>query len=401
MSGYEIDYIRAALAEDWAVPMGPDVTAFEQSLAQFTESPEVLAVASGTAALHLALLALEIGPGDEVIVQSFTFCASANPVVYCGATPVFVDSELDSWNMDPTLLENAIKSRMTETGRKPKAIIPVSLYGMPYQADSIIDIANRYAIPIIEDAAEGFGSRYNGKMLGTFGRMGILSFNGNKMITTSGGGAILCQSKQEKEYLMWLATQARECYPYYQHEAIGYNYRLSNISACIGRAQLAIAHEYIAHHKHVQSLYFDLLTGIDGITIHANPAECYDSNFWLCTITIDPLLSVFGQDMAYMEPISHNVGGISCATRHVKSLTTEVQPNDNVEALRIALDRANVETRPLWKPMHLQPIYATCPAYINHNSESLFKSGLCLPAGPYVTDDDISYIVNAIKSSIH
>lgn len=400
MSGYELDFIKPALAEDWAVPMGPDVTAFEKELGSILCSENIVALESGTSAIHLALILCGVTAGDEVIVQSMTFCASTNPIAYLGATPVFVDSEADSWNIDPELMEKAIKDRIAKTGKKPKAIIPVALYGMPYQIERILGISRQYEIPVIEDAAEGFCSRYNGRILGTFGRFGILSFNGNKMITTSGGGALICPDKDTAARAKWYATQARESYPYYHHEAVGYNYRLSNISACIGRAQLKVLDEHLAHHKHVQELYCALLKDVDGITMHTNPGPEYDSNFWLCTATLDPELKIKGQENAYKQVITGAVGGAAGVTRAATTAVTDCQPNANVEALRMALDKANVEARPLWKPMHKQPVYRNAPAYTNGVSESLFATGICLPAGPYVTDEDILYIVEAIKASI-
>ncbi len=302
--------------------------------------------------------------------------------------------------MDPELLEEAIKDRIAKTGRKPKAIVPVALYGMPYQIDKIMEIANRYEIPVIEDAAEGLGSRYNGQVLGTFGRYGVLSFNGNKMITTSGGGALICPDADAAREILWYATQARESYPYYQHEAIGYNYRMSNICAGIGRGQMTIIDEHIAHHKHVQALYEELLKDVPGITMHANPAPQYDSNFWLCTATLDSNLCIKGQENAYKQVIKGAVGGAAGVTHVASTAVTDCQPNDNVEALRMALDAANIEARPLWKPMHKQPVYKNAPAYINGVSESLFAVGICLPAGPYVTDEDVRYIVENIKAAI-
>ncbi len=410
MCGREIDFIRVALAEDWAVPMGPDVNAFEDELRQFIlrnsqgedhhQDMRVVALSAGTAAVHLALVGCGAGPGDEVLVQSFTFCASSHPVTYVGAAPVFVDSESDSWNIDPELLEDAIKDRIAKTGKKPKAIIPVALYGMPYRIDRIMEIANRYEIPVIEDAAEGFGSRYNGRMLGTFGRYGVLSFNGNKMITTSGGGALICPDKESADKVKWYATQARESYPYYQHEAVGYNYRLSNISACIGRAQLTVVEEYLAHHRHVQQLYCELLKDIPGVTMHCNPDGRHDSNYWLCTATLDPELRIKGQENAYKQIVTGTVGGAAGVMHAVRTATTDCQPNANVEALRLYLDAAGVESRPLWKPMHRQPVYRDATAYTNGVSESLFATGICLPAGPYVTDADVSYIADAIKAGI-
>ncbi len=400
MSGRELDFIKAALAEDWAVPMGPDCNAFERELGQAIGAEHIVALNSGTSAVHLALIAAGAKPGDEVIVQSFTFCASANPVRYLGATPVFVDSEPDSWNMDPDLLETAIKDRIAKTGRKPKAIIPVALYGMPYQIDRILEIAGRYDIPVIEDAAEGFGSRFDGKVLGTFGRFGVLSFNGNKMITSSGGGALICPDEETRKTVMWYATQARESYPYYEHEVIGYNYRLSNISACIGRAQLTVLDEHIAHHRHVQALYRQLLKDIDGITLHENPSPRHHSNFWLCTVTLNPSLRVKGQEKAYAETLKGAVGGAAGVVHTATTTHTDCEPNANVEAMRMALDEANIEARPLWKPMHKQPVYRGCPAYSNGVSESLFSVGLCLPAGPYVNENDVRYITDTIKQAI-
>jgi dTDP-4-amino-4,6-dideoxygalactose transaminase/very-short-patch-repair endonuclease len=552
MSGREIDFIKAALAEDWATPLGPDCDAFEEELKQFVGgNKEIAALSAGTAAVHLALLACGVKAGDEVLVQSFTFCASSHPVTYLGATPVFIDSEKDSWNMDPDLLEDAIKDRIAKNGKKPKAIVPVALYGMPYQIDRIMEIANRYDIPVAEDAAEGFGSKYNGQVLGTFGKYGVLSFNGNKMITTSGGGALICngsltqpspegkgshsvhtadpltyrllkqyaeenrnnpteaervlwnalregklgvkfrqqhiiedfivdfycaelkltieldggyhnapeQMKSDaertarlkelgyieirfnneqvigdfdgtvsvienfvkalnckshpsggdlegasaadaKKEIMYFATQAREAYPYYQHTDIGYNYRMSNICAGIGRGQMTIANDHIAHHKHVQALYKELLKDVEGVTLHENPSDRYDSNFWLCTVTLDPSLKVVGQEHAYEVAITGAVGGAAGVTHQAKTLHTDCEPNANVEAMRLALDKANVEARPLWKPMHKQPVYANNPAYVNGVSESLFAVGLCLPAGPYVTDADVRYIVDSIKAAI-
>ena len=396
-----MDFIKAALAEDWAVPLGPDCDAFEHELENYVgEDKKVAALVSGTASLHLALIACGVGPGDEVVVQSFTFCASTNPIAYLGTTPVFVDSEKETWNMDPELLEEAIKDRIAKTGKKPKAIIPVALYGMPYKIEGILKIAEKYDIPIIEDAAEGFGSRYKGQVLGTFGHFGALSFNGNKMITTSGGGALICPDAETRKIIMWYATQARESYPYYQHEVVGYNYRLSNISACIGRAQMTVLDEHIAHHRHVQSLYEELLKDVKGITMHTNPGPDYDSNFWLCTATLDPDLKIKGQENAYKQVITGAVGGAAGVTHATKSATTDCQPNNNVEALRMTLDAANIESRPLWKPMHKQPVYRNNPAYTNGISERLFKVGICLPAGPWVTDAHVRYIVDCIKAAI-
>jgi dTDP-4-amino-4,6-dideoxygalactose transaminase/very-short-patch-repair endonuclease len=623
-AGLEQKYIQEAFDTNWVVPLGPNVNGFEKDLEEFLASPQpspqgegeyasrrVVALSSGTAAIHLALVACGVGPGDEVCTQSFTFCASANPIAYLGATPVFIDSEPDTWNMDPELLEVAIKDRIAKTGKKPKAIVPVSLFGMPYRIDKIMEIANRYEIPVIEDAAEGLGSRFNGRPLGTFGRYGVLSFNGNKMITTSGGGALICSSptpdpspigRGEEPYktadptlyellkgyssemrkkpteaesvawgllrdnqtgykfrrqhvigdyivdfvclekmlvveidgeyhneweqqiddaartewlaiegfrvmrftnaevlsnpeeflkdvidalahqntlpvgegwggaqtIMWLATQARESYPYYQHEKIGYNYRMSNICAGIGRGQMTVLGEHLEHHKHVQHLYEELLADVPGIHVHSQPKShplggdlegAYDSNYWLCTITIDENLKIKGQENAYKTIVQGAVGGAAGVTHAAECVTTDCQPNDNVEALRVFMDAAGVEARPVWKPMHKQPVYlggevqvssltsstplhfgkeselslrstfgaikcqisgdtfqvpsSKCQegeilcqtsdksvAYVNGVSEAIFKVGMCLPAGPYVTDDDVRYIVQCIKDAI-
>ncbi|MDE6301594.1 MAG: aminotransferase class I/II-fold pyridoxal phosphate-dependent enzyme [Muribaculaceae bacterium] len=408
MSGREMDYIKEAFDTNWVVPMGPNVNGFEKDLESFVNRREgkapldrkVVCLSAGTAAVHLALIACGVGAGDEVLVQSFTFCASSHPITYLGATPVFIDSEKESWNMDPDLLEAAIKDRIEKTGRQPKAIIPVALYGMPYQIDRIMEIADRYGIPVIEDGAEGFGSLYNGQSLGTFGRFGVLSFNGNKMITTSGGGALICPDAETAREILWYATQARESYPYYQHEAIGYNYRMSNVCAGIGRGQMTVVDEHIEHHKHVQQLYCELLKDVKGITMHGNPGPEYDSNFWLCTAVLDPDLRIKGQENAYRQVITGAVGGAAGVTHAASTAVTDCQPNSNVEGLRMALDAANVEARPLWKPMHCQPVYKDAPAYLNGVSEALFKTGICLPAGPYVSDDDVRYIVDTIKAAI-
>ena len=408
MSGREMEFIEEAFAQNWVVPMGPNVNGFEADLEAFVNCREgaaplhksVVGLSAGTAAVHLALIGCGVGPGDEVMVQSFTFCASSHPVRYLGATPVFVDSEAESWNMDPDLLDEAIRDRIARTGRKPKAIVPVALYGMPYQADRIMEVARRHDIPVIEDAAEGFGSRFDGQVLGTFGRYGVLSFNGNKMITTSGGGALICDDEAAKREILFYATQARESYPYYQHEHIGYNYRMSNICAGIGRGQMTVVDEHIAHHRHVQALYAELLADVPGVTLHVNPSPRYDSNFWLCAVTLDPDLHVRGQEQAYKAVVSGAVGGAAGVTHAATSATTDCQPNANVEAMRVALDAANIEARPVWKPMHRQPVYAGSPAYVNGVSEAIFRVGMCLPAGPWVTDDDVRYIVDAIKASI-
>ena len=441
-TGMEQKYIQEAFDTNWVVPLGPNVNAFEQDLERFIcsrmennpLSKRVVALASGTAAVHLGLVACGVEPGDEVVTQAFTFCASANPIVYQGATPVFVDSEPDTWNMDPELMEIAIKDRIAKTGKTPKAIVPVALYGMPYKADRIMEIANKYGIPVVEDAAEGFGSRYKGQMLGTFGKYGVLSFNGNKMITTSGGGALITEDEEHWREIMMYATQYRESYPYYQHEKIGYNYRMSNICAGIGRGQMTVVDQHLKHHKHVQALYEQLLQGVEGITVHKQPdvrwkmadgreVPVYDSNYWLCTITIDENVKVKGQENAYKTIVTGAVGGAAGVIHAAESAHTDCEPNANVEAMRVALDKAQIEARPVWKPMHKQPVYcrtsekgkvkseklpcgAECltydnsVAYVNGVSEAIFKIGMCLPAGPYVSDDDVRYIVETIKENI-
>lgn len=364
MSGTEMSYIQEAFDTNWVVPLGPNVNAFEADLERFVgRDKKVVALSAGTAAIHLGLIQLGVKPGDEVICQSFTFCASANPVTYLGATPVFVDSEEETWNMDSALLETAIQDRIKKTGKKPKAIIPVHLYGMPAKMDEILAIAAHYEIPVLEDAAEALGSEYKGRKCGTFGHFGALSFNGNKMITTSGGGALVVPDEEAKKKTMFYATQAREPFPYYQHEEIGYNYRMSNICAGIGRGQMTVLEEHIAHHRHVHDLYAKAFADMEGITLHHAPNADYNPNYWLSTILIDPEKTGF-----------------------------------DYEQLRVALDVANVETRPLWKPMHLQPVYKDNPCYVDGTSERLFQKGLCLPAGPYVTDRDVAYIVEEIRS---
>ena len=394
-------YIQEAFDTNWVVPLGPNVNGFEEDLKQFVGGDkEVVALSAGTAAVHLALLACGVGPGDEVLVQSFTFCASSHPVTYLGATPVFVDSESETWNMDPALLEEAIQDRIRVTGKKPKAIVPVYLYGMPAKIDEIMAVAERYDIPVIEDAAEGLGSRFDEKVCGTFGRYGVLSFNGNKMITTSGGGALICPDAEAKRKIMFYATQARESYPYYQHEEIGYNYRMSNICAGIGRGQMTVLEEHIAHHRHICRLYKSLLEDVKGITLHENPSPRYESNYWLNTILLDPDLRVKGEEHAYEKVIQGAVGGAAGVTHQSGSSHTDCEPNRNVEAMRMGLDAAGIESRPLWKPMHRQPVYKNNPAYVNGVSEALFKRGLCLPSGPCVTDEEAHYIVERIKELI-
>ena len=405
--GMEQKYVKEAFDTNWVVPMGPNVNAFEHDLEEFVNldlnlnvnlGRKVVCLSAGTAAVHLALLACGVGQGD---VQSFTFCASSHPITYLGATPVFVDSEPTTWNMDPELLEKAILDRKEKTGKYPKAIVPVALYGMPYQIDRIMAIADKYGIPVVEDAAEGMGSRFNGQVLGTFGKFGVLSFNGNKMITTSGGGALICHNAEDANTIMWYATQARDAYPYYEHTAIGYNYRMSNVCAGIGRGQMTVLDSHIAHHKHVQELYKELLKDVPGIHLHEQPADPrYDSNFWLCAATIEPEVRIKGQENAYKEVIKTAVGGAAGVIKAVDSATTDCQPNENVEALRVFMLGKKVECRPVWKPMHKQPVYKDAPAYLNGVSEAIFKVGFCLPAGPYVSDDDVRYIVDCIKEAI-
>ncbi len=373
MSGNEIKYINEAFDDNWVVPLGPNVNGFELDLETYlnhsTEpAPQmhkhVVALSAGTAAIHLGLVQLGVGRGDEVICQSFTFSASANPILYQGATPVFVDSEPDTWNMSPELLEQAIIDRKRVTGRYPKAIIIVHLYGMPAMMDELMSIADKYGIPVLEDAAEALGSRYGGQCCGTFGHYGALSFNGNKMITTSGGGALVVPGEKEKNEVMFYATQSREPFPYYQHEKVGYNYRMSNICAGIGRGQMTILEEHIAHHRHVHALYAEAFADMEGIELFSNPSDKWNSNYWLCNIVIDKEVTGF-----------------------------------DYEELRQALDHAGIESRPLWKPMHLQPVFSNCPAYTNGVSESLFAKGLCLPAGPWVSDNDIARIIQHIKDA--
>jgi len=411
-SGFEQQYIDAAFNEKWLAPCGPNVDAFERELEDFVNSSvelchgifpqkRVVAVSSGTAANHLALLAAGVEKDDEVLVQSFCFIACANPVMYCGAKPVFIDSEPLTWNMSPQFLEEAIIDRKKKTGRYPKAIMLVDLFGMPAMLDEIVAVAEKYNVVLIEDAANAFGSKYKGRMCGTFGRLGTLSFNGNKMITTSGGGALITNNEEEWREVMMYATQYRESYPYYHHEKIGYNYRMSNICAGIGRGQMTVVNDHIAHHRHVQNLYEELLQDVQGITVHSQPDTGeYESNYWLCTITLDPELRVIGQEDAYKTIIKNAVGGAAGVIHVADSATTDCQPNDNVEAMRVALDKAGIEARPLWKPMHKQPVYQGCPAYVNGISEAMFKVGMCLPSGPCVSDDDVRYIVENIKNAI-
>ena len=373
MSGREQGFIQEAFDTNWVVPLGPNVNAFEQSLRDFligngelkieNEGMRIVALSAGTAALHLGLILLGVQPGDEVICQSFTFAASANPIAYLEATPVFVDSEKETWNMDPVLLEEAIKDRLEKTGRLPKAIIPVHLYGMPVKIDEVMEVANRYGIPVLEDSAEALGSEYKGRKCGTFGEYGVLSFNGNKMITTSGGGALICPSEEKAKRALFYATQAREQAPHYQHEKIGYNYRMSNICAGIGRGQMFVLDEHVARRREIHDLYVKLLAGMKGVKVMCQPeGEGFNSNYWLTCITVEPEEAGF--------------------TR---------------EDVRLALDGENIESRPLWKPMHLQPVFKDAPFYGNGTSERLFEIGLCLPSGPTLTDKDVERVAKVVK----
>ena len=373
MGGREQKFIQEAFDTNWVVPLGPNVNAFEKALRDFliengklnveNEGKQVVALSAGTAALHLGLILLGVGEGDEVICQSFTFSASANPIAYLGATPVFVDSEVDTWNMDPVLLEEAIKDRVEKIGRLPKAIIPVHLYGMPGKLDEILEVANRYKIPVLEDSAEALGSEYKGRKCGTFGEYAALSFNGNKIITTSGGGALVCPSEERAKRALFYATQARERAPHYQHEKIGYNYRMSNICAGIGRGQMFVLDEHIARRREIHDLYVKLLAGVKGVKVMCQPeGGDFNSNYWLTCITVDPEEAGF--------------------TR---------------EDVRLALDADNIESRPLWKPMHLQPVFKDAPFYGNGTSERLFEIGLCLPSGPTLTDEDIERVTKVVR----
>lgn len=363
MSGREQSFIKEAFDTNWVVPLGPNVNGFENDLSIFLGGKShVVALSSGTAALHLALIQLGVGQGDEVICQSFTFAASANPIAYQGATPVFVDSEADTWNMSPTFLEEAIKDRLQKTGKLPKAIIPVHLYGMPAKMDEIMNVASYYDIPVLEDAAEALGSEYKGRKCGAFGEFGVLSFNGNKMITTSGGGALVCRTEEEAKRTMFFATQAREDAPHYQHEHIGYNYRMSNICAGIGRGQMTVLNDYIARRRAIHLLYTKLLRNIPGVSVLQNPSVYFNSNYWLTCIQIDPEIAGFSR-----------------------------------EDVRLHLEELNIESRPLWKPMHLQPVFSKAPFYGDGTSEHLFDWGLCLPSGSSLTDTDIHRVVDAIQ----
>ena len=363
MGGHEQKFIQEAFDTNWVVPLGPNVNGFEDDLEKFlSENVHVVALSAGTAAIHLALVMLGVKPGDEVICQSFTFAASANPITYLGGKPVFIGSEPKTWNMCPKALEEAIKDRIAKTGNKPKAIIPVHLYGMPARMNEIMAIARQYEIPVLEDAAEALGSEYEGRKCGTFGKYACLSFNGNKMITTSGGGALVCPSEEAAKRVMFYATQARDQAPHYQHSHIGYNYRLSNICAGIGRGQMMVLNEHLARRRQIHAIYKQELENLPGITFLDNPSDKFNSNHWLTCIVINPKEAGF--------------------TR---------------EELRLAMEQENIETRPLWKPMHLQPVYANAPYYGDDTCERLFDYGLCLPSGSSLTDDDITRVIGVVK----
>ena len=364
VAGTELKYINEALADDWITPLGPHVDRFEAELEQQLSTDgqpvHVCALSAGTAAIHIGLDLLGVRPGDEVICSSFTFAASANPIVYLGAKPVFVDSEPSTWNMSPELLRMAIEDRITHTGHSPRAIVVAELYGMPAKMDEIMDIAREYRIPVLEDSAEALGSCYKGRPCGTLADVGTLSFNGNKMITTSGGGAVVCHTEEMKKRALFLATQAREPMPYYHHRVIGYNYRLSNISAAVGLGQMEILARHLDHHRMLHGRYMDLLPSIPGITVFNNPSADFDSNFWLTTIIEAPDSGV------------------------------------TADELRVHMASLNVETRLLWKPLHLQPVFSEATRYVDGTSEHLFAQGLCLPSGPCVSIEEQDFIARAI-----
>lgn len=361
MGGTERDWVEKAFESEWIVPLGPNVDEFEHRLEKYLGAPNVVALSAGTAAIHLALVALGVGSGDEVICQSFTFAASANPIKYQGADPVFVDSEPDTWNMSPDALEEAIIDRKKQTGHYPKAIIPVYLYGMPAKMDEIRAIADKYGIPIVEDSAEALGSEYKGKKCGTLGNYGCLSFNGNKIITTSGGGALVCRSKEEADRVKFYATQAREQRPYYYHETIGYNYRLSNVSAGIGCGQMDVLQPHVELRRAIHKFYTKELAEIDGLSVQQNPSTDFNSNFWLSTVLIDP------------------------------------KTGKDPESLRQFMLDAGVETRRLWRPMHMQPVFADAPYYGGTTCETLFDRGLCLPSGSGLKEEELRYVADKIK----
>ena len=387
--GREKDFVNEAFETNWVVPLGPNVNGFEEDLESYMHSfgrcaaeKRVVALSSGTAAVHLGLIDVGVQAGDEVICQSLTFCASVNPVIYLGARPVLIDSEPETYNMDPSLLEEAIQDRVRVTSRKPKAIVLVPLYGMPAKVDKIMSIAQKYEIPVMEDAAEALGSTFDGQLCGTFGQYGVWSFNGNKMITTSGGGALICPNTESKKNAIFYATQAKEPIPYYQHSSIGFNYRLSNICAGIGRGQMTVLKDHIAHHRMLHDLYVREFASVEGIKVHSAIDSRLNPNYWLTTILVDENVRI--KNMSDIHSV-HSEGG---------------QPNDNIEQLRVYLERNGIESRALWKPLHCMPAYSNYPHYLNGVSESLFKRGLCLPSGPHVSVDDAKMIVRLIKNAI-
>lgn len=368
MGGKEQEYVKEAFDTNWVVPLGPNVDGFEKDLSTYlNDDVHVAALSAGTAALHLALVMLDVKAGDEVICQSFTFAASANPITYLGATPVFVDSEVDTWNMCPAALEEAIADRLAKTGKLPKAIIPVHLYGMPSKMTEIAAIAEKYGIAVIEDAAEALGSKLNDRCCGTWGEFGVLSFNGNKIITTSGGGALVCSTAEESARTKFLATQARDNAPHYEHTTIGFNYRMSNICAGIGRGQMHVLQDHVDRRREINVWYREALKDVKGISFQTEPSSDYHSNYWLTSILVDP----------------EQTGG---KTR---------------EDIRLALADENIETRPLWKPMHMQPVYAYAPYYGTTVCEDLFTDGLCLPSSPTLTEADLQRVADAIKTVLN
>jgi len=364
MGGQEQKFIQEAFDTNWVVPLGPNVDGFEKDLEQFLgEDKHIVALSAGTAAIHLGLIQLGVGSGDEVICQSFTFSASANPIKYLGAKPVFVDSEPETWNMSPELLQVAIEDRIAKTGKKPKAIIPVHLYGMPAKMQEILAIANEFEVPVLEDAAEALGAEYKGQKCGTFGEFACLSFNGNKMITTSGGGALVCSTENEAKHTKFYATQARDNAPHYQHSKIGYNYRMSNICAGIGRGQMLVLKDHVTRRREIHTTYKKELSGSKGVTVFDNPSSDFNSNHWLTCIIVNPAVTGFSR-----------------------------------EDVRLKMESENIETRPLWKPMHLQPVFADAPYYGENTAEKLFDNGLCLPSGSSLSDEDILRVIEVIKS---
>ena len=364
LGGNEMHWIEEAFKESWVVPLGPNVDHFEHQLEDYLGRCRVVALSAGTAAIHLGLVMLGVGQGDEVLCQSFTFSASANPVLYQGAKPVFVDSEADTWNMSPIALEQAIIDRFKVIGRYPKAIVVVDLYGMPAKMKELTAVAEKYGIPVLEDAAEALGSEYCKLKCGTFGRFGALSFNGNKVITTSGGGALVCPDEEAAERVKFLSTQAREAMPYYYHKVVGYNYRLSNVSAGIGCGQMEVLPERVARRRQIHGLYKELFKGVPGIVVHDNPSSDFDSNFWLTTILFDEQLGFTPED------------------------------------LRQYLLAQNIESRWLWRPMNMQPVFAEAPFYGDGTAERLFGHGLCLPSGSILTDDDVVRVAEAVTTFI-